>query len=218
MNYQHRGLNTQINLPVGKVVCVGRNYLDHIAELNNTASEYPVIFMKPSTALCDFSQPIVLPENKGQCHNEIELAFLIEKPLKNAEIDECRQAIWGVALGLDLTLRDLQNELKAQRLPWERAKAFDGACPITPFVSLDKSHPLEFEFSLTVNNSIRQQGDSRFMIWSTLQLLSIISSEFSLLPGDIVLTGTPKGVGPLASGDQLSLCLDNLLELTTEVQ
>jgi 2-keto-4-pentenoate hydratase/2-oxohepta-3-ene-1,7-dioic acid hydratase in catechol pathway len=220
--YQHldlQGLPLKLqgqSLPLGKAVCVGRNYLDHIHELGNQVSERPVLFMKPSTAFAHMHQPISIPQDQGECHNELELAFLIAKPLYKAQHAECAQAIAGVALALDLTLRDLQNELKQGGLPWELAKAFDGSCPISGFMPIDYQEQ-QFSFSLSVNGQLRQQGDSRLMLHPLLSLLSFISHSFTLMPGDVVLSGTPKGVGPLKANDLIDVQLHDYFSVKTQV-
>lgn len=206
--YQHLDLNQQaIDLPVGKVVCVGRNYLDHIKELNNEVPSEPLLFMKPATALCDVTQPITIPPGSGECHYELEVALLIGKQLSNCKNTvEAGAAVQGIGLAIDLTLRDVQQRLKDKGQPWERAKAFDRACPISGFAPLtDVASLNKLEFALTINGEVRQQGNTAMMMHSALALLCVISSTFTLQPGDIVLTGTPKGVGPLQSGDALQL-------------
>jgi 2-keto-4-pentenoate hydratase/2-oxohepta-3-ene-1,7-dioic acid hydratase in catechol pathway len=128
--YQHRYLDgSPLTLPVGKVVCIGRNYLDHIRELNNVLPETPILFMKPATALVSLDEPIRLPAGRGECHHEVELAVLVGRELRNADAETARAAVAGYGIALDLTLRDLQNQLKKNGHPWETAKAFDGACP-----------------------------------------------------------------------------------------
>lgn len=139
MAYQHRYLDgSPLTLPVGKVVCIGRNYLDHIRELNNTVPETPILFMKPATALTALDEPIHLPTGRGECHHEVELAVLIGQELRQADAATARQAVAGYGVALDLTLRDLQNALKKQGHPWETAKAFDGSCPLSPFLKPDR--------------------------------------------------------------------------------
>ncbi|MDO6839771.1 fumarylacetoacetate hydrolase family protein [Paraglaciecola chathamensis] len=217
--YQHHYDDGRlIDLPVGKVVCVGRNYLDHIQELNNEVPEQPLLFIKPNTALCDVQQPIAIPKGKGSCHNELEIAILIGKQLTDCDDDTAKRGIHGVGLGLDLTLREVQDALKAKGQPWERAKGFDASCPISPFVPIDKvAIERNIEFSLSVNNKVRQQGNSANMMHNISSLIVDISKNFTLLPGDIVLTGTPKGVGPLKDGDELSLVLKGHLSIKTKV-
>ena len=205
-------------LPPGKVVCVGRNYADHIAELNNDTPDEPLLFMKGNNALVPFRDTLIIPPN-ALCHNEIELAFLIGQPLTRANVEQAQEAISGVGLALDLTLRDKQSELRDKGLPWERAKAFDGSCPVSAFIpakQLDLQRDINFSF--WVNDEVRQQGCSAQMIWSWTQLIAHISEIFSLYPGDVVLTGTPKGVGPLNHGDKLRASLNDKLFCTAQVQ
>ncbi|MDP2713827.1 fumarylacetoacetate hydrolase family protein [Rheinheimera sp.] len=219
MTYQHLTVAGEpIALPVGKVLCIGQNYQDHIAEMQSKTAPQALFFIKPSTALCHFSPGFSLPQGQGAVHNETELAVLIAKPLRQADFASVNDAIWGYSLALDLTLRDVQAQLKQLGRPWEIAKGFDGACPVAGFV--DKAllqHPQQLEFRLTVNSQLRQQGNTANMIRGISQLISEMSQHFTLLPGDIVLTGTPAGVGPLQSGDQLQLQLADVFTVNSKV-
>jgi 2-keto-4-pentenoate hydratase/2-oxohepta-3-ene-1,7-dioic acid hydratase in catechol pathway len=207
-----------IDLPVGKVVCVGRNYLQHIKELDNEVPSEPLLFNKPSSALSPLNKPILIPKDFGPCHNELEVAVLIKTRLCQSSIKDLEAAIWGVGLGLDLTLRDVQNVLKKQGHPWERAKAFDRSCPMSPFIAKDQIKSLSnIDFSLSVNNEIRQQGNSQDMLFPILKLLVNISNTFTLLPGDIVMTGTPKGVAALVVDDQLTIEMNEHFLIRTHV-
>lgn len=216
MNYSHtishsplidaNTMNTALTLPPGKVVCVGRNYVDHIEELNNAVPSEPLLFMKPASALVHMDDEIAIPSGE-LCHNELELALLIQSSLSAGETyfdEQILAAIWGVGLALDLTLRDVQSHLKKQGHPWERAKAFDGSCPVSGFVPMAQVPDLQaLNFTLQVNEEQRQHGNSAHMINDCITLIKAITEQFSLLPGDIVITGTPKGVGPLVAGDVL---------------
>ncbi|MGP9802395.1 fumarylacetoacetate hydrolase family protein [Rheinheimera sp. NSM] len=219
MTYQHLTVAGEaIALPVGKVLCIGQNYQDHIAEMQSKTAPQALFFIKPSTALCHFAPGFSLPQQQGAVHNETELAVLIAKPLRQADFASVNDAIWGYSLALDLTLRDVQAQLKQLGRPWEIAKGFDGACPVAGFV--DKAllqHPQQLEFRLTVNSQLRQQGNTANMIRGISQLISEMSQHFTLLPGDIVLTGTPAGVGPLQSGDQLQLQLADVFTVNSKV-
>ncbi|MDP5291906.1 fumarylacetoacetate hydrolase family protein [Oceanimonas sp. CHS3-5] len=202
----------------GKVVCVGRSYRDHAEELNNPVPDAPLLFIKPATSLAPLDEPLLLPADQGPVHHEVEVALLVGRRLCKASPAEALNAVAGVGLALDLTLRALQDELKAKGQPWERAKAFDGSCPMGPFVSPDLLAPLQqLDFSLTVNGQPRQTGNTKLMMWSLGELLAEISGCFTLMPGDIVLTGTPKGVGELNAGDELTLTLDNKFAFTAKV-
>lgn len=209
MAYQHRYLDgSPLDLPVGKVVCIGRNYLEHIRELHNAVPETPILFMKPSTSLAALDEPIRLPSRRGECHHEVELAVLIGRELRNADTETARQAVAGYGIALDLTLRDLQNDLKKKGHPWETAKAFDGSCPLSPFLKPEAlPEPQATDLALRVNGEIRQQGNTGQMMVGIFELMAHISTHFTLQPGDVVLTGTPAGVGPLQSGDELILGL-----------
>lgn len=217
MVYQHTFLDgSPCSLPAGKVVCVGRNYAAHARELGNAVPETPILFLKPSTALVPLSPSFSVPQGRGECHHETEITVLIGKTLTNAGEAECRAAIAGVTLGLDLTLRDVQNVLKKNGHPWEVAKAFDGAAPLAPFMAPQAFGDLaDQHFSLTVNGELRQQGNTADMITPVLALLQYISTIFTLQPGDVVMTGTPEGVAALHSGDVLVLELGALRAETT---
>lgn len=217
MEYQHRFLDgSTADFPVGKVVCVGRNYAAHAKELNNPIPTEPMLFIKPASSVVPISSPFALPQNLGVTHFETEMSILIGKRLQKASEEEALTAIHGVGLALDLTLRELQDKLKEKGHPWEKAKSFDGACPLSDFVSPEKIPDLQdVQLTLTVNGEIRQNGNSADMLTPVLQLLSYISQYFTLQPGDVVLTGTPAGVGPVSAGDQLKVTLNNLLTIHT---
>lgn len=217
-------------LSTGKVVCVGRNYADHARELGNDIPAEPLLFIKPATAVAHFGPDIVVPGDQGACHYELEIALLIGSELKRCNDDnQALAAIDGVGLGLDLTLRDIQNTLKEQGHPWERAKAFDGSCPLTPFVdakhffgatssSADDCEQFELSLALSCGDVLRQQGNASQMLFSIPELLRAMSHLCTLVPGDVVLTGTPAGVGALSEGDHLTAVLAERFEFTTTVR
>lgn len=216
--YQHAFVDgTPCALPVGKVVCVGRNYAEHAKELNNPVPSEPILFIKPRTAVVAMREPVRVLRGQGACHFETEIAVLIGATLKNADEAQARAAIAGFGLGLDLTLREVQDGLKAQGLPWEKAKSFDGACPLSPFLMPDVVEDVSaLRVRLLVNGETRQDGSSAGMITPVLPLLAYMSRYFTLEPGDVVMTGTPKGVGPLQPGDALRVVLgDNQLVVET---
>lgn len=210
MTYQHQWQNgTAVDWPAGKVVCVGRNYAAHAKELGNAVPEAPILFLKPATALVPLGPEFAIPAGRGSCHHETEISLLIGSTLSGVVDDaEARAAIAGITLGLDLTLRDVQNQLKQQGHPWEVAKAFDGAAPMAPFMPLPADVDLaDLHFSLAVNGELRQQGHSADMITGIISLLQFIATIFTLQPGDVVMTGTPEGVAALHDGDALVLAL-----------
>lgn len=218
MDYQHHWKDgTPVQLPLGKIVCVGRNYAGHARELNNPIPDEPLLFIKPATSAVHLTRPVRLPGHRGAVHFETELAVLIGRPLTDASASDAEAAILGYGLALDLTLRDLQSELKAKGQPWERAKAFDGACPLSPFVPADQVPRDHLTFTLEINQEPRQTGDTRDMLNPVVPLIAHMSRHFTLLPGDVILTGTPSGVGPLACGQTLSLELERVLFVETRV-
>ncbi len=217
MQYKHRFVDgTEAALPVGKVVCVGRNYADHAAELNNPVPTTPMLFMKPSTALVPLEEPFEIPMDYGSVHFETEMAILIGQPLKNANKFEIEDAVVGVGLALDLTLRDLQSKLKDRGHPWEKSKAFDGSCPLSAFLEPAAVGDLQDQaIRLTVNGQLRQNGNSGFMLHKVYPLIAYMSHYFTLLPGDVVITGTPAGVGEVNPGDKLLVELGEQLQIET---
>lgn len=219
MTYAHRFADGSLaDFPAGKVVCVGRNYAEHAKELNNPVPAEPILFIKPKTALASMHAAIVVPRNQGACHFETEMAVLIGALLKDANEAQVKAAIAGFGLGLDLTLREVQDGLKAKGLPWEKAKAFDGACPLSMFVKPGRvADPANVRIRLSVNGEARQDGNTSDMLTPVLPLIAYMSTFFTLEAGDVIMTGTPKGVGPLQVGDRLRVMLgDDLLVVDTE--
>ena len=216
--YRHKINGKYVPLPPGQIICVGRNFSEHISELGSHFPENPVLFLKPSTSLVELDGQLKIDSSFGACHFETELALLIGKELKDCSEDEAMKAIVGIGLSLDLTYRDLQNKLKSEGLPWEKSKGFDGSCPTTNFISANHFANLnDIEFKLFVNGKERQRGYSSKMIFRVNQILCYASKYFSILPGDLVLTGTPSGVGALTSNDELRLEIPNLLNASARV-
>jgi 2-keto-4-pentenoate hydratase/2-oxohepta-3-ene-1,7-dioic acid hydratase in catechol pathway len=219
MSYHHKWTNGDlISLAPGKIVCIGRNYAEHARELNNPIPTEPMLFMKPVTSIVDISKPIIIDWEKGIVHHELEVSVLIGEALTQCTKQQAASAIIGVGLALDLTLRDLQNDLKQKGHPWEKAKAFDGSCPLSAFEPIELFDALDnIELELTINGAVRQKGSSRQMLTDMVSLLEYISHWFTLKPGDVVLTGTPAGVGPLHPGDQLQIDLMDHISIQTMV-
>ena len=211
MSYQHQYHDgTRIHFPMGKVVCVGRNYAAHAKELNNPVPTEPLLFIKPGSCVVALDDSFSIPnDERGAVHYEAEIAVLIGKPLsRRPNAEEVLDAISGFAPALDLTLRELQDKLKAKAYPWEVAKSFDGACVLAPFVPGDAVADLtDLGIRLSLNGELRQDGNSRDMLNPILPLIQYICGHFSLQAGDVILTGTPVGVGQLTAGDVLDLQL-----------
>ena len=193
-----------------KIVCVGRSYADHAKELGNAVPDRPVLFIKPPSALTSLDAGIEWNPDWGICHYECELSLRIDRTLsKENDPAKVLQAIGAVTLGLDLTLRDLQDDLKKKGQPWERAKAFDGSCILADWVPVGDviADWKDVHYTLHINDELRQQGHTALLIFEIGALLAEISHSFSLEPGDVVMTGTPAGVGALKANDQLSMRL-----------
>ena len=192
------------SLPIGKILCIGRNYSEHIKELGNATPEAPVIFIKPATSVIGEGEAIVIPPYSHDCHHEAELALLIGRKGKDIPVDRAMDYIAGYGVGIDLTLRDVQDVQKKKGLPWEIAKGFDTACPLSAFVEASGvADPQNLQIRLTVNGGIRQDGNTSMMIHRIPAIISHMSASFTLEPGDVILTGTPAGVGRIVPGDTL---------------
>lgn len=220
MSYQHQYVDgTRIHFPLGKVVCIGRNYAEHAKELDNPIPTEPLLFIKPGSCVVPVEGGFKIPAERGSVHYEAEIAVLLGKSLSLAPgEEEVLDAISGFAPALDLTLRDLQAELKAKGLPWERAKCFDGACVLAPFVAGSTFEDLaDIGIRLTINGEVRQDGNSALMLNPIVPMIQHMASQFSLQAGDVILTGTPAGVGPLNPGDDLVLELPGASRFESKV-
>ncbi|GAA0288541.1 fumarylacetoacetate hydrolase family protein [Pseudomonas rhodesiae] len=221
MSYQHKYVDgTNIHFPVGKVVCIGRNYAEHAKELDNPVPTEPLLFIKPGSCVVPLEGGFAIPAERGSVHYEAEIAVLIGKPLSaKPSREEVLDAISGFAPALDLTLRDKQAELKAKGLPWEVAKSFDGAAVIAPFV-VGSAFPdlTDIGIRLTINGEVRQDGNSAQMLNPIVPMIQYMAGCFSLQAGDVILTGTPAGVGPLNAGDELMLELPGVSRFESVVR
>ncbi len=187
-----------------KIICIGRNYTNHIAELKNERPTEPVVFMKPDSAILLKQHPFVLPEFSNDVHHEIELIVKINKVGKYIEPKFAHKYYDEISVGIDFTARDLQDQLKAKGLPWEKAKAFDGSAVIGEFVPKDQFASLEdVNFELLKNGEIAQKGNSSLMLWKIDELVAYVSQFFTLKIGDIIFTGTPEGVAAVNPDDVL---------------
>ncbi len=201
-----------------RIFCVGKNYRKHIQELQDEDPDQPVIFMKPVSCIVRPEEKIKFPTHGTCLHHEVELVVLVGWGGKNISASHARSHIAGLSLGLDLTLRDVQSSLKKKGLPWEIAKAFDQSAPLGEFVALKNSIDLDaIAFSCEVNGELRQQGNSGQMIYSITKIIQFLSGIWELLPGDIIYTGTPSGVGPLGSGDTIKVFSDGIGEYSWEL-
>jgi 2-keto-4-pentenoate hydratase/2-oxohepta-3-ene-1,7-dioic acid hydratase in catechol pathway len=212
------GLET--GLPLGKILCVGRNYAEHAKELNNPVPTSPILFIKPSTSAVEIEEPIERQFSHGDVHFETELALLIGERMSNVSAEEAMRGVIGAGLALDLTLRDVQSALKEKGHPWERAKAFDGACPLSRFVQVEGGD-VDWEavtFHLDIDGQRQQSGQISDMLFGLPALLEEMTRTFTLEPGDVILTGTPSGVGQLPRDAVLGLSLSLGLDVGTRTR
>ena len=194
-----------------KIICVGRNYTEHIAELENEKPEDPVIFMKPDTSVLLKKQPFFIPDFSNDVHYEVEVLVKINKIGKHIQEKFAHKYYDEIGLGIDFTARDLQSKLKEKGLPWEKAKGFDGAAVIgEKWIKVQEiSNIDELDFSLQKNEEIVQQGNTSKMLWKIDELIAYISTYFTLKIGDVIFTGTPAGVGKVAEDDRLTGFIGN---------
>lgn len=193
-----------------KIICIGRNYTNHIEELKNERPTEPVVFMKPDSAVLLKQHPFVIPEFSEEIHHEIEVIVKINKVGKYIEPKFAHKYYDEISVGIDFTARDLQDELKAKGLPWEKAKAFDGSAVIGDF--LPKSDFISTEnlnFELTNNAKTVQKGNTSLMLWQIDELIAYVSQYFTLKIGDIIFTGTPQGVAAVKPNDVLEGFLED---------
>ncbi len=206
-------------VPAGKLLCIGRNYARHAAEMESDLPEAPMIFLKPASAIVRTGGAVVLPEASREVHHEVELVAVIGRGGKNIAEEEAPAHVAGYAVGLDMTARDIQRAAKEQGHPWSVAKGFDTFAPLGPIVPASEiTDPQDLEIRLTVNGHVRQRGSTRDMIFSVANLVAYCSEIFTLAPGDLIYTGTPEGVGPVAAGDELEAAISGLPALHVTVR
>ena len=195
----------------GKILCIGRNYAAHVAEMGDVSRAEPVVFLKPTTALVADGGEIVLPRQSADIHHELELVAVIGTGGRHIDQADALDHVAAYALGLDLTARDLQAEAKAKKGPWSIAKGFDTFAPLGPLADAAAvGDPQALEIALTINGDERQRGTTDHMVFSVARIVSFLSSVFTLEPGDLIYTGTPEGVGPVGDGDRLHASGTNL--------
>ena len=206
-------------IPVGKIVCLGRNYADHAREMKVALPSKPVIFLKPSTALISDGETIVRPALSNELHHEVELVVMIGREGKDVSPAKAYEHVWGYAVGLDMTLRDIQVEAKDHGLPWAVAKGFDTSAPISEIIPKQRvPDPHALEIRCWVNGTVRQKSSTGNMIFSIDQIISYVSSIFTLELGDLIFTGTPEGVGEVKNGDTVAAELVGYTKITHQIQ
>ena len=203
----------------GKLLCIGRNYAKHAAEMKSEVPEEPMVFLKPSTALIGQGGHVVLPPQSSDVHHEVELVAVIGRGGKNISEKEALDYIDSYAAGLDMTARDVQSRAKKAGHPWSVAKGFDTFAPLGQTVpARDVGDPQKLAVRLTINGEVRQEGHTGDMIFSVAHLVAYCSRIFTLMPGDLLYTGTPEGVGPVRDGDTLEATIGSLPPLRVKVK
>ena len=202
--------------PVGRIYCVGRNYAEHAREMGHDPDrEPPFFFMKPADAIVMSGATIPYPAITKDLHHEIEMIVAISKGGKDIPVEKALDHVFGYGVGLDMTRRDVQGEAKKMGRPWEMGKAFDDSAPCTPLKTVAMvGHPANGVITLKVNGVVKQKGDLSEMIWNVPETIAYLSKMITLRPGDLIMSGTPSGVGPVQRGDTLEGHVDGVGDLT----
>lgn len=207
------------DIKVGKIVCLARTYKKHAEEMKSEISKDPIVFLKPSSSVIFHGGSIVIPEMSKSIHHEVELGVVIGKKCKNVSQNEALDHVLGYLLALDITARDIQSELKKKGWPWSIAKGFDTFAPISNVVlKKDAPNPNKLDISLKVNGELRQSSNTGNMIYSVEEIIEFISHIMTLEPGDLIMTGTPEGVGEIIKNDILEAKLGNICYLKVYVK
>jgi len=193
-----------------KIICIGRNYSEHVKELNNQLTDKPVFFMKPASAMVIRNRPFFYPDFSNDVHHEIEVVIKINRLGRSIEKKYASRYFSEIGLGVDFTARDLQNECRSKGLPWEIAKGFDYSAPVSRFFPVDQFNDIhKMNFRLDLNGRTVQSGNTTDMIFSFEDIISYVSQYMTIKTGDLIFTGTPAGVGPVKIGDRLEAYLEN---------
>ncbi|MEM9300050.1 MAG: fumarylacetoacetate hydrolase family protein [Bacteroidota bacterium] len=202
-----------------KILAIGRNYVEHIKELNNERPTDPVIFMKPDTAVLRNNAPFYYPSFSNDIHYEVELVLKVSKMGKNINEKFAQKYYDEIGIGIDFTARDLQRKAKEKGLPWALAKGFNGSAPVSQFIPKNELGKLtDISFSLKADNEIKQEGNTSMMLFNFDYIVSYLSSFFTLKKGDLIFTGTPAGVGPIKIGQKLTAFIENEKLLECEIK
>ena len=200
-----------------RIFCIGRNYAAHAAELKNEIPDEPVVFIKPDSCLVNLNEEILYPPHGSQLHYEAEIVVEISKTTRNISESQAPRHISRLGVGIDLTLRDVQEKLKSKKLPWEKAKAFDYSSPLGTLISSNGHDLKNISIGCEVNGELRQNGNSSQMLFSIAEIISYLSSIWTLNTGDLIYTGTPSGVGGLDIGDEVRVFSKELGEATWKI-
>jgi len=208
------------DLDIGNIFCIGRNYVEHAHELKSEVPDKPMVFLKPTSSVIFNGDLIRLPQQSQNVHHEVELVVALGKGGKYIAESEALSYVAGYAIGIDVTARDIQQKAKDKSHPWTVAKGFDTFAPLSSFIPAeDIEDPQNLDLKITVNDKVRQSDNTLLMIFPVAELISYLSGIFRLQPGDLIFTGTPKGVSPIVPGDRIEATLnDNLATLSVSVE
>lgn len=211
--------NSTKEFTVGKILCVGKNYAEHAKEMNSKVPKFPIIFLKPTSTLIYDGYSIIHPDYSNEMHHEVELVLLIGKEVKNSTLQEAEDAIIAYAVGLDMTLRDLQSRYKKEGHPWTLSKGFDTCAVISEFISKD-DYKINGEERIVLekNGKIQQDSSVNKMIYSPAEIIKYLSEKMTLEPGDLIYTGTPEGVSKVERGDVLKSSITNIAEMKNYIK
>ena len=198
------------HLQFRNLFCIGRNYVEHAKELNNEVPSHPLVFLKPTSSIIFDGDTIQIPQKSANVHHEVELAVAIDKAGKNIPKEDAIEHIAGYGIGIDVTARDIQQKAKEKGHPWTVAKGYDTFAPLSTFIEKDQiDDPQNLNLQISGNGEVRQSDSTRLMIYPVADLIHYLSTIFTLQPGDIILTGTPKGVSSITKGDNIEASLNN---------
>jgi len=207
-------IDGQKDISINSVFCIGRNYAEHAWELDNEVPDRPMVFLKPNSSIIFDGETIYIPSQSQEVHHEVELVVAIGKEGKQIPQHKALDFVAGYGIGIDVTARDIQQRAKEKSHPWTVSKGFDTFAPVSSFVPAQKiADPQNLELSIFVNGDIRQNGNSAHMIFSVENLISYLSTIFTLQKGDLIFTGTPKGVSSIAHGDEIKATLNHNLAI-----
>jgi len=211
--------DSEKHVRIGKIICLARTYAEHAREMNATVTEDPLLFLKPTSSVIYDHGTIIIPKRSQCLHHEVELGIILGKKGKNIREEKAMQYVLGYLVALDITARDIQSVSKKNGWPWAIAKGFDTFAPLSDAVTKEKvPNPQNLDLMLKINGTVKQSANTNQMIYSIERIISFISEIMTLEPGDLILTGTPEGVGEIKEGDVLEAQLDSLCSLTVDVK
>jgi len=211
--------DSEKHVRIGKIICLARTYAEHAREMNATITEDPLLFLKPTSSVIYDHGTIIIPKRSQCLHHEVELGIILGKKGKNIREEKAMQYVLGYLVALDITARDIQSVSKKNGWPWAIAKGFDTFAPLSDAVTKEKvPDPQNLDLMLKINGTVKQSANTNQMIYSIERIISFISEIMTLEPGDLILTGTPEGVGEIKEGDILEAQLDSLCRLTIDVK